>query len=86
MRGAALHRAACRCQRLAEHLRAAGADVQPDGGGGLVVTGAGLDLIGDTALAAGVAVHELTGGTRTLEDVFMSLTTADPTHEEVPAR
>ncbi|MCB0955875.1 MAG: ATP-binding cassette domain-containing protein [Ilumatobacter sp.] len=73
-------------QRLAEHLRAAGADVQPDGGGGLVVTGAGLDLIGDTALAAGVAVHELTGGTRTLEDVFMSLTTADPTHEEVPAR
>ena len=44
-----------------------------DSNGALHVTGVEAAAIGDAALAAGVAVHELTTVSSTLEDVFFSL-------------
>ena len=40
-----------------------------------MVTGLGLDQIGDAAHAAGIAIHELSPHAGSLEDVFLALTT-----------
>lgn len=61
--------------RLADVLTGAGATVQPAEADTLVVTGLGLDQIGDAAHAAGIAIHELSPHAGSLEDVFLELTT-----------
>jgi ABC-2 type transport system ATP-binding protein len=61
--------------KLAEALQAAGAVVRPAGPHTLLVTGTTAAVVGDTALAAGVAVHHLSTDQPDLEDVFLSLTT-----------
>ena len=61
--------------RLADVLVAGGATVQPAEADRLVVTGLGLDEIGDAAHAAGIAIHELSPHVGSLEDVFFELTT-----------
>jgi ABC-2 type transport system ATP-binding protein len=60
---------------LAAALTAAGAEVHPAGPDTLLVTGATPAVVGDTALAAGVAVHHLSTDQPDLEDVFLTLTT-----------
>src|SRR5690349_9751675 len=62
-------------QRLATALAAIGASVRPAGPDTLLVTGSTTAVVGDTALAAGVAVHHLSTDQPDLEDVFLSLTT-----------
>ena len=60
--------------RLAAVLRSAGAGVRDQEGGGLLVTGLDAARVGDLALEAGVAVHELSPVQASLEEVFMDLT------------
>ena len=60
--------------RLASLLRSAGAGVRDQEGGGLLVTGLDAARVGDLALEAGVAVHELSPVQASLEEVFMDLT------------
>jgi ABC-2 type transport system ATP-binding protein len=60
--------------RLAGLLRSAGAGVRDQEGGGLLVTGLDAARVGDLALEAGVAVHELSPVQASLEEVFMDLT------------
>jgi ABC-2 type transport system ATP-binding protein len=48
--------------------------ITPGGNGMLLVAGAPAARIGDTALAAGVALHELVTERPDLEDVFLELT------------
>ena len=60
---------------FADVLTGAGATVQPTEADTLVVTGLGLDQIGDLAHAAGIAIHELSPHAGSLEDVFLELTT-----------
>jgi ABC-2 type transport system ATP-binding protein len=61
--------------KLAAALHAAGAVVRPAGPHTLVVTGTTAAVVGDIALAAGVAVHHLSTDQPDLEDVFLTLTT-----------
>ena len=58
---------------LAERLRAAGAEVERTDGH-LMVTGSTPEEVGQLALAAGIALHELRPAVAELEDVFMDLT------------
>jgi ABC-2 type transport system ATP-binding protein len=60
--------------RLAGVLRSAGAGVRDQESGGLLVTGLDAARVGDLALEAGVAVHELSPVQASLEEVFMDLT------------
>ena len=60
--------------RLAGILRSAGAGVRDQEGGGLLVTGLDAARVGDLALEAGVALHELSPVQASLEEVFMDLT------------
>jgi ABC-2 type transport system ATP-binding protein len=60
--------------RLAGILRSAGAGVRDQESGGLLVTGLDAARVGDLALEAGVAVHELSPVQASLEEVFMDLT------------
>jgi len=60
--------------RLAGLLRAAGAGVRDQEDGGLLVTGLDAARVGDLALEAGVALHELSPVQASLEEVFMDLT------------
>jgi ABC-2 type transport system ATP-binding protein len=60
---------------LAELLVGAGATIERAEADTLVVTGLGLDQIGDAAHEAGIAIHELSPHTGSLEDVFLALTT-----------
>jgi ABC-2 type transport system ATP-binding protein len=60
--------------KLAEALRARGYGVEPDGAGGLLVTGADAPTVGDLALSEGVAIHGLRERSASLEDVFFELT------------
>ena len=60
--------------RLAGMLRSAGAGVRDQEDGGLLVTGLDAARVGDLALEAGVAVHELSPVQASLEEVFMDLT------------
>ena len=59
---------------LATALRAAGAGVATRGDGGMLVTGLDAARVGDIALQAEVAVHELSPVQASLEEVFMELT------------
>jgi ABC-2 type transport system ATP-binding protein len=61
-------------QRLTDALRSAGGTVTPGMGSLLNVVGLDEASIGDTALAAGVAVHRLYTATPDLEDAFLNLT------------
>jgi ABC-2 type transport system ATP-binding protein len=60
--------------RLADSLRSAGAVVRDREDGALLVTGLDAVHIGDLALEAGVALHELSPVQASLEEVFMDLT------------
>ena len=59
---------------LAELLRTRGATLEYEGAETLIVTGLGVDAIGDLAAAAALPVHELSAKQASLEDVFMDLT------------
>jgi ABC-2 type transport system ATP-binding protein len=61
-------------EKLTAALHGAGVTVSTDGVGMLLVSGATATAVGDTALAAGVAVHHLTAEQPDLEDVFLDLT------------
>ena len=63
-------------EKLTEALRLAGMTVDADAASALVVTGGTAATVGDTALAAGVAVHGLQANQPDLEDVFLELTHA----------
>jgi ABC-2 type transport system ATP-binding protein len=60
--------------RLEQALRGRGLDAQASTPGWLAVQDAQLEAVGDTALAAGIAVYELYRRQQTLEDVFLQLT------------
>jgi ABC-2 type transport system ATP-binding protein len=60
---------------LASALRAIGAEVRAAGPDTLLVSRTTAAVVGDTALAAGVAVHHLSTDQPDLEDVFLTLTT-----------
>jgi len=62
---------------LTPRLVAAGATVQANGDGALMVSGLEASAIGDIALAAGVPVHELAPQEASLEEAFMELTRDD---------
>jgi ABC-2 type transport system ATP-binding protein len=59
---------------LAAALAAAGAQVEPDDGGGLRVRGLGAPIVGEVALRTGIPLHALYEERRTLEEVFLALT------------
>jgi ABC-2 type transport system ATP-binding protein len=61
-------------EKLTAALHGTGVAVTTDGAGMLLVSGATASSVGDTALAAGVAVHHLTAEQPDLEDVFLELT------------
>ena len=61
-------------EKLASALRSGGAEVAAFEDGALNVTGMRADAVGDAALAAGVAVHQLYEAQASLEDVFFQLT------------
>ncbi len=65
---------AARVQELAAALTAAGAQVEPDDGGALRVTGLGAPIVGEVALRVGVPLHALYEERRSLEEVFLALT------------
>ena len=60
--------------RLAEVLRADGAQVAADGDGALTVSGRTAAEIGSRAFAAGVELHELRPHTSGLEEIYFQLT------------
>jgi ABC-2 type transport system ATP-binding protein len=55
-------------------LAASGGQVVSEGDGAFAVTGLSSDAIGDLALRSGVALHELSNQTASLEDAYMELT------------
>jgi ABC-2 type transport system ATP-binding protein len=68
---------------LAKHLACTGADIEPTDDDTLVIAGLELERIGDVAFTAGIALHELSEDSGSLEDVFLSLTTSTDTDQEV---
>ncbi len=64
---------------LAEVLADAGAVVRPGAERSLVVLGMEIGDIGDRALAAGIALHELSPQTGSLEDLFLGWTDSEAT-------
>ncbi len=60
--------------RLAELVTTAGAQPVPNGGDGLLITGLGMDRIGDLAFDNGIRLHELSPLQASLEQAFMELT------------
>ena len=67
-------------EKLAGALRAAGAEVTAFEDGALNVEGMDAAAVGDAALAAGVAVHQLYEAQASLEDVFFELTDGEAGH------
>jgi ABC-2 type transport system ATP-binding protein len=61
-------------QALQRCIRQAGGTTEHSDGGSFLVTGLAPATIGALALAAGVEIHELTTVRRSLEEVFMELT------------
>lgn len=61
-------------ERLAEQLRAQGAQVTVEADGALGITGLTTDEVGRTAFAAGVVVLELAQRRASLEETFLQLT------------
>lgn len=88
-RGAStVHVQSPRATELAALLAGAGRSVTDAAPGALVVSGLTAAQIGDTAAAAGIALHGLRTETSSLEEVYMSVTegdveyrTAAPAHE-----
>jgi len=72
-RGATIVRSP-QAEALATALRSAGAEVTSFEDGALNVEGMRAAAVGDAALAAGVAVHQLYEAQASLEDVFFELT------------
>ena len=72
-RGATIVRSP-QAESLATALRSAGAEVTAFEDGALNVEGLNAAAVGDAALAAGVAVHQLYEAQASLEDVFFQLT------------
>jgi ABC-2 type transport system ATP-binding protein len=66
-----------RVDELSVALRAAGAQVEPDDGGGLRVSGLGAPIVGEVALRVGVPLHALYEERRSLEEVFLELTSQE---------
>jgi len=64
---------------LTQLLRAAGAAVHTGTEGELVVRGVDIAEIGDRACHAGIALHELTPQTGSLEELFLDWTSTDNT-------
>jgi ABC-2 type transport system ATP-binding protein len=62
---------------VAPRLVAAGATVQANGDGALMVSGLEPGAIGDIVFQAGVPVHELALQEASLEEAFMELTRDD---------
>lgn len=62
---------------LADVIRYAGGDVDLRGGDALVVRGLSLEEIGERALEAGIALHELSRQAGSLEEMFLDLTGDD---------
>lgn len=60
--------------RLASELTVLGGRVEGAGPDALLVAGLDLAVIGEAALAAGIALHELRPDAGSLEDVFLALT------------
>jgi ABC-2 type transport system ATP-binding protein len=63
-----------RADRLAELVRADGAEVAELGGGALHVSGATAEHIGALAAGSGIMLYELTPLEASLEEAFMNLT------------
>jgi ABC-2 type transport system ATP-binding protein len=61
-------------ERLATALVEAGAGIEPRPDGAMEVSGLDGPRIGDLAASLGIAVHELTPQTASLEEAFMELT------------
>jgi ABC-2 type transport system ATP-binding protein len=61
-------------EKLTAALVGRGITVTPNDDGALLVTGADTAAVGDTALAVGIALHELATQRPDLEDVFLELT------------
>jgi ABC-2 type transport system ATP-binding protein len=61
-------------EKLTAALQRLGAAVTAGGPGTLLISGATAVMVGDTALAAGVALHHLDTDQPDLEDVFLELT------------
>jgi ABC-2 type transport system ATP-binding protein len=59
---------------LADRLRASGATVTPEPGGGLAVTGLSSEAISHVAATNGITVYELAGRQASLEEAYMELT------------
>ncbi|WP_084959207.1 ABC transporter ATP-binding protein [Thermoactinospora rubra] len=70
---------------LAPALEEAGAQVSAEPDGSLTVSGLPSDRVGDLALAAGAALHELWTRTDSLEAVFMKLTHDSVEYQASPA-
>ncbi len=60
--------------RLAPHLEAAAGDIRHHNGDGIELTGLPMERIGAIAATGSIELHELSGRTSTLEDVFLDLT------------
>ena len=60
--------------RLAELLAGPGISITSTGPQALEITGSTVEVIAETAAAAGLVLHELTPVTGSLEDAYMSLT------------
>jgi ABC-2 type transport system ATP-binding protein len=65
-----------RAGELTGLLTARGAAVQPEGDGGIAVTGLDAPAIGDVAAGHGIAVHELVPRHASLEQAYLDLTGA----------
>jgi ABC-2 type transport system ATP-binding protein len=68
-------------EKLTAALRGTGATIDADRDDTLLISGIDAAVVGDTALAAGVALHQLTTDQPDLEDVFLDLT-----HEKAAIR
>jgi len=64
-------------QRLSPLLEEAGATVQLEDADSIVVRGLAIDEIGELALRAGIALHELSPHAGSLEELFLGWTGAD---------
>ncbi len=64
---------------LSRALSTTGAEVRPGADGELVVRGMSISDVGDRALAAGIALHELSPQAGSLEDLFLGWTQNEAT-------
>jgi ABC-2 type transport system ATP-binding protein len=69
---------------LVEALHRTGAKVRPDGDGAAHVFGIAVEAVGELAAANGVVLHELSVGTESLEDAFLSATAGDQEYRSAP--